>query len=137
MMVRVAGVAAQLSAAAEGYDIGVTELHHRGKKDSPSGTAIMLAEQIRSAVSDKTEIQTETLHRQISPEELHVASGRIGSIPGTHTVYLDSEADTIELTHRARSRGGFALGAVKAAEWISAREGIHPVQDFFDDLFRI
>ena len=97
----------------------------------------MLANEIRAAASDKTAIQTETLHRQISSEELHVASGRIGSIPGTHTVYFDSEADTIELTHRARSRGGFAVGAVKAAEWITTREGIHPVQDFFDDLFRI
>lgn len=137
MAVRIATVAARLANATASYDTGVFELHHTGKKDSPSGTAIMLAEAIASVTDSKTEINTETMHRQIRPEEMHVASGRIGSIPGTHTVYFDSAADTIELTHRARSRGGFALGAVHAAEWIAEQDGVHHVSDFFDALFAL
>ncbi len=137
MTVRIASIAAKLAAAAEVYDVGLVELHHTGKKDSPSGTAIMIAEEILAGMKSKSAIQEETLHRRISAEELHTASARIGSIPGTHTVYFDSPADTIELTHRARDRSGFALGAVRAAEWITTRSGVHPVRDFFDDLFRL
>ena len=95
----------------------------------------MLAEKVLHAERTKTSIQTETLHRRIEPEELHVTSARVGSIPGTHTAYFDSLADTVELTHRARNRHGFAVGAVKAAEWIVATGGVHPVGDFFDHLF--
>lgn len=137
MTVRIAAYAARLSTAAGSYDAGLVELHHTGKKDSPSGTAIMLAEAMREVTEGKSEIQTETLHRQIRPEEMHVVSGRIGSIPGTHTVYFDSTADTVELTHRARNRGGFALGAVQAAEWIIHQRGVHQVSDFFDALFTV
>ncbi|MFA7566497.1 MAG: 4-hydroxy-tetrahydrodipicolinate reductase [Alkalispirochaeta sp.] len=137
MTVRIAAFSARLADAAGSYDLGLVELHHTGKKDSPSGTAIMLAEEILAAVDAKRSIQTETLHRQIQPEELHTASARIGSIPGTHTLYLDSPADTVELTHRARNRGGFALGAVQAAEWIVQQRGVHPVSTFFDDLFQL
>lgn len=136
MTVRIASFAAKLANAAEAYDVGLVELHHTGKKDSPSGTAIMIANELLAAMEKKQKIQEETLHRQISEEELHAASARIGSIPGTHTVYFDSPADTIELTHRARSRSGFALGAVRTAEWITTQTGVHPVGDFFDDLFR-
>jgi 4-hydroxy-tetrahydrodipicolinate reductase len=135
MFIRIARHAARLAERTGEYDGAVFELHHRGKQDSPSGTALMIADAIQAEMTDKQQIQTETLHRRISPEELHVASGRVGSIPGTHTVYLDSTADTVELTHRARSRQGFAVGAVQAAEWIASRSGIHPVEAFFDDLF--
>ena len=137
MTVRVAAYTARLASATGSYDTGLVELHHSGKKDSPSGTAIMLAEAMKDVTGGKSEIRTETLHRRIRPEEMHVASGRIGSIPGTHTVYFDSAADTVELTHRARNRGGFALGAVQAAEWIINERGVHPVSDFFDALFAV
>jgi 4-hydroxy-tetrahydrodipicolinate reductase len=137
MTVRIAAYAARLASATGSYDTGLFELHHTGKKDSPSGTAIMLAEAMLDVTAGKSEIQPETLHRQIKSEEMHVASGRIGSIPGTHTVYFDSPADTVELTHRARNRGGFALGAVQAAEWIIDQRGVHPVSDFFDALFTV
>lgn len=135
MFIRIARHAARLAERTGEYDGAVFELHHRGKQDSPSGTALMIAEAMRAEMKDKQQIQTETLHRRIGPEELHVASGRLGSIPGTHTVYFDSVADTVELTHRARSRQGFAVGAVQAAEWIASRRGVFPVEAFFDDLF--
>jgi 4-hydroxy-tetrahydrodipicolinate reductase len=60
----------------------------------------------------------DTLDRPPRPEELHFPSLRMGSVPGTHSLYFDSTADTIELTHTARSREGFARGAVRAAEWL-------------------
>ncbi len=136
LFVRLARYAARLSARTGEYDAALVELHHRRKKDSPSGTALMVAEALKEEFPDKTEIQPETLHRRVKPEELHVIAGRVGSVPGTHTVILDSVADTVELTHRARSRQGFAVGAVQAAEWITEQTGIHPVEAFFDDMFQ-
>lgn len=131
---RVVAFAAQLSDRVGGYDPALVEFHHRGKQDSPSGTALMLAREVLARTADKRTIQTETLHRLPERHELHVVSGRAGSIPGTHTVLFDSEADTVELTHRARNRGGFALGAVMAAEWITDRTGIFPASRFFDEF---
>jgi len=63
-----------------------------------------------------------------------VASVRGGEVPGIHTVLLDSLNDTVEITHSARSRGGFALGAVRAAEWLAGRKGMFTVDDFIADL---
>ena len=136
LFVRLAAYAQRLAERAGGYDSGMVELHHRGKKDSPSGTALMIARHMLAEQSTKTRVHPETLHRGIEDEELHVVSGRIGHTPGTHTVYLDSQADTVELTHRARSRAGFARGAVLAAEWLQQNPGVHPVEDFFQDLYR-
>jgi len=116
------------------YDIMVQEYHHTRKKDSPSGTALTLAEKILSVNQAKTEIVSECLHRQIKPHELHVGSVRGGSIPGIHTVTLDSPADTIALTHSARNRSGFATGAVMALEWLQGRKGFFTVDDFIEDL---
>ncbi len=118
----------------EDYDIMVNEYHHKRKKDSPSGTAITTAEKIIANLDRKTVIQTETLDRAIEDNELHVGSVRGGWIPGIHTVTMDSEADTIEITHNARSRGGFALGAVRAMEWVAGKNGFFSVDDFINDI---
>ena len=101
------------------YDIATWEAHHNQKADSPSGTAITIAETILANTKKKTEIVTDAFHEKPKPEQLHVSSTRCGSIPGTHTVFFDSKADTIEITHRARSREGFAMGAVHALERLS------------------
>lgn len=98
------------------YDISSWEMHHNQKADSPSGTAIDIAKKIIENSSVKKEMVTDAFHEKPRPEQLHVSSTRCGSTPGTHTVWFDSSADTIELTHRARNREGFALGAVVAAE---------------------
>ena len=74
------------------------------------------------------------LDRPIATDELHVASVRGGEVPGIHTVLLDSLFDTVEITHSARSRGGFALGAVRAAEWLIGRKGLFTVDDFITEL---
>jgi 4-hydroxy-tetrahydrodipicolinate reductase len=122
--------AASLFNAFDTYDLLVQEAHHARKKDSPSGTALSLAERLLGQLDRKSEIVSETLHRAIQPHEIHVSSVRGGSVPGTHTVTFDSAADSIEVTHRARNRSGFATGAVLAAEWISGRSGMYTVDDF-------
>ncbi len=117
------------------YDIMLYELHHANKKDSPSGTARKIGEEILAAVERKKKITTERLDRKVEPEELHIGSVRGGSINGIHSVVLDSPADTVELTHSARNRSGFALGAVMAAEWLKNKTGFFTVDDFLEEIF--
>ncbi|HZX19530.1 MAG TPA: 4-hydroxy-tetrahydrodipicolinate reductase [archaeon] len=118
------------------YDVGGIELHHNKKADSPGGTAKALAEIIKKNIKRKNKIVYEMVDGQIKPEELHFASARIGFIPGTHKIIMDSNADTIELTHTARNRDGFALGAIFAAEWIRKKTGFYSVDDFMDELMK-
>jgi 4-hydroxy-tetrahydrodipicolinate reductase len=126
--------ASELANSSPEYDILGFEVHHKRKKDSPSGTALSLAKIITASHSRQKKLVTERLDRRIAPDELHFASLRGGEFPGTHTVLIDSAFDTVELTHRARSRGGFALGAVRAAEWLAGRKGIFEVSDFIRDI---
>jgi 4-hydroxy-tetrahydrodipicolinate reductase len=116
------------------YDIMGWEVHHKRKKDSPSGTALSLARLVTAKSARQKKLVTERLDRALAPDELHFASVRGGEVPGTHTLLVDSAFDTIELTHRARSRGGFALGAVRAAEWLAGKRGVFEVDDFIKDI---
>jgi len=118
----------------EDYDVYGIEYHHSRKKDSPSGTAKKLGEIILEEISRKKELQTEKLDRQIKKEELHFASVRSGEFPGTHEIGFDSEADTIKLIHTARSRKGFALGAIKAAEFIKDKKGFYTIEDMLKEV---
>lgn len=118
----------------EEYDCLVHEYHHNQKADSPSGTAEMLGKMIVDRLGRKSRIETEAMHSRIDSEALHVSSTRGGFIPGTHTVQFDSMVDTIELTHRARNREGFASGAVRAAAWIAGRQGVYTIDDMFSEL---
>ena len=118
------------------YDVFVYEGHHNQKIDSPSGTAIALGDIILKNIERKKKLVFDKIDRKILPEELHVASFRAGYIPGTHVVGFDSEADTIELKHTARSRAGFALGALLAAQWIKNKKGFYTMQDFMTDFFK-
>ncbi len=127
---------ARLFDKAKDYDAFVFESHHNQKIDSPSGTAKAIADIMLKNMERKKKAIFEKLDRKILPEELHVASVRAGYIPGTHVVGFDSEADTIELKHTARSRAGFALGALVAAEWIKDRKGFYTMQDFMSDFFK-
>lgn len=102
------------------YDIAVTEVHHNQKADSPSGTALEIANIILNNTKKKNEVWADAFHERPKPEDLHVSSTRVGNVPGTHTVIIDGPADTIELTHRARGREGFALGAVRSLERVVA-----------------
>lgn len=131
---RLAERAAALAANLEEYDLLIHEMHHRGKKDSPSGTALTLVDRVLRQVPRKREFVTDRLDRAPEPQELHVSSTRGGSIPGTHMLLLDAEADSIEVRHTARNRGGFALGAVRAAEWVVGKRGLHEVDEFIEAL---
>ncbi len=104
------------------YDAYMCEEHHRAKKDAPSGTALNLLDLMRPHLSNPN---------------LNIASVRAGSIPGTHVVGFDSEADTIILEHRARSRQGFAEGAVLAARWIAGRKGFYDFRQVFREIVGI
>lgn len=129
--------AAELIADLPDYDIMVTEYHHKMKKDSPSGTAISTGERILKGCPRKKTMQFEKLDRPVEDSELHVASVRGGHIPGIHRVYLDSPADTVEISHTARDRSGFALGAVMAVEWLKDKKGFFSVDDFVKDFFKL
>lgn len=118
------------------YDVHLHEFHHKFKVDSPSGTALETANIVLDGSSIKKKIVSESLQRAPEPEELHVTATRGGQHPGTHMVIWDSTFDTIELKHTARSRDGFALGAVIAAEFIATKHlaGLLPFTDIFDEL---
>jgi 4-hydroxy-tetrahydrodipicolinate reductase len=111
------------------YDPYVHEIHHREKVDSPSGTALSLARILVDGIERKKQILAKPPEGKISPEMLHVSSTRAGLFAGTHTVGFDSEADMIELRHVAKSRRGFALGALAAARWLRGRKGVYTMDD--------
>ncbi len=113
-----------------GYDAYIVEAHHRGKKDFPSGTALRISEAVLSGLPSKTKVASELPRAEaISPDTLYISSIRAGAITGTHTVGFDSEEDSIELTHQAKNRRGFASGAVRAAEWIVGRSGLYRFEE--------
>jgi 4-hydroxy-tetrahydrodipicolinate reductase len=109
------------------YDVSMKEIHHIHKKDSPSGTALTLANDILSSLSRKDR----WVHAPASSaQELAIESEREGEVPGTHSVRWSSGIDEIELTHTAHSRTGFALGALKVAEWLPGKQGILGMDDY-------
>jgi len=114
---RLVSEAARLFKNEKEYGAWAWEIHHITKKDAPSGTLIKLVEQMKTAGFDRA---------------VDSSSNRAGAHPGTHEIGFDSAADTITLRHTARSREGFARGALKAAQWIIGRKGFY---EFSDVLF--
>jgi 4-hydroxy-tetrahydrodipicolinate reductase len=124
----------------ENYNVRMDETHHIHKLDSPSGTAITLAETILSELDSKTG-WTETaaptpqpnidkaLPTEAPADRLGITAYRRDEVPGTHTIIYDSEVDTITFTHEAKSRAGFALGAVVAAEFLAGKKGVYTMSD--------
>ena len=117
---------ARLMARQSEYDVAIEEIHHTQKKDAPSGTAISLAEQVLQEVASKTKWVN---HASQQAGELAITSKRIDPAPGTHSVKYSSAVDDIEIIHTAHSRGGFALGAILAAEFIHDKKGMFSMQD--------
>jgi len=114
---RIADFAAELFSKFSDYEAFIEEQHHSRKLDSPSGTALKLKE-----VASK--------HENVGD----IASTRAGNIPGTHTVGFDGPADQIALMHTARSREGFAIGAILAAEWIVGKKGFYEFAEVMDEI---
>ncbi|MBN2067545.1 MAG: 4-hydroxy-tetrahydrodipicolinate reductase [Candidatus Diapherotrites archaeon] len=117
------------------YDVSGLEIHHKGKKDSPSGTARAIEKILLERIARKKRAVEGKLDRKIEGDELHFASLRTGNVPGTHSVLFDSIADSIELTHTARNRQGFALGALQAAKWVKGKKGFYSIDDMMKELF--
>ena len=110
----------------EGYDVSLKEIHHKEKKDSPSGTAITLAEQVLESVQRKKRWVNQP---NPSLENLLITSERVDPAPGTHIVTYSSAIDNIEIIHTAHNRKGFASGAVLAARFIQGKKGIFSMKD--------
>ncbi|MCX2680711.1 4-hydroxy-tetrahydrodipicolinate reductase [Galbibacter sp. EGI 63066] len=106
------------------YDVSIEETHHTQKLDAPSGTAITLAE----GVIDNTH-KTGWKLDKAAENEIQITAKREPEVPGTHTITYNSDVDTIDITHTAHSREGFALGAVIAAEWIIGKTGVFSMKD--------
>jgi 4-hydroxy-tetrahydrodipicolinate reductase len=115
-------VAARAAELFRGFDYAafVEEAHHSRKRDAPSGTAIKLRDILKEAYGS----------------DVPVASTRAGHIPGTHRVGFDSAADTITLTHTARSREGFAAGALVAARWIQGKTGVYEFSETLEEMLK-
>ncbi|MFL6213280.1 MAG: 4-hydroxy-tetrahydrodipicolinate reductase [Blastocatellia bacterium] len=117
LMFKIARYSARLFSRFESHEPFITEAHHQFKKDAPSGTAIFLKREVEAEYN----------------RDVPTASVRAGFIPGTHTVGFDSEADTLVVTHTARSRAGFADGAIIAAQWINGRRGFYEFSEIIDE----
>lgn len=115
---RIVSQAAKLLSNVDGYGTFIEEEHHMRKKDAPSGTALRL----------------QALMNEFIKTEIPVASVRAGHIPGTHKIGFDSAADQITLTHTARSRAGFAAGALMAAHWVVGKKGVFEFSDVIDEI---
>ena len=110
------------------YSINVEEIHHTKKLDTPSGTAITLAEGIINNTS-KRDWQLKERQTQINAETILIEAKRVPDVPGTHIISYESQIDSIEIKHTAHNRKGFALGAVIAAEWLNNKIGIYTMKD--------
>ena len=117
---RIVGHAASLMAGLDQYQAFIEEEHHSRKRDAPSGTALKLKDLMAEHIK----------------AEIPIASVRAGHIPGTHRVGFDSAADQITLTHMARSREGFAAGALLAARWIIGRKGVFEFSEVIDEILK-
>jgi 4-hydroxy-tetrahydrodipicolinate reductase len=115
---RIVKHASQLFSGVPGYAPFIEEAHHSRKRDAPSGTALRLREMMSEYLT----------------VEIPTSSTRAGFIPGTHRVGFDSEADQITLKHTARSRQGFASGALFAARWVIGRKGVYEFGEVVDEI---
>jgi len=118
------------------YDVAGMEMHHKEKVDAPSGTARALSEIIVKNFMGKKKAEFYPKNEKRPADSFHFTSLRCGRIPGTHTLLFDSAEDTIELTHQARTREGFARGALLAAEWTRQESGILAFKDVMESLMR-
>ncbi len=120
------------------YDVMINETHHTVKKDHPSGTALSLAKQIMNEIVKKEKIKdrlmfdNQTPSQSTKPNELLIESHREGDVMGDHTVRYENVIDIIEIKHSAKSRYGFARGALLAAEWLVGKKGIYTLDDILN-----
>ncbi len=122
LFIKMLSMAATIIAPFDSYDVGGMEIHHNQKADAPSGTAQLIRDELQKLIPRKT-------------NQIDFSSLRVGSVPGTHSIIFDSPVDTITLTHAARNREGFAIGAIHAAEWIIGKKGLFTLDDLLGDVY--
>lgn len=125
---------AKLMAPLAAYSPELMEIHHIHKLDHPSGTAISLAKDIESG-SGRIEAWTES-EKEVNESTMLIKHEREGEVPGTHIVSWESPVDSITIEHRAKSRDGFAVGAVMAAEWVADKKGFLDMTQFMNHLLK-
>jgi 4-hydroxy-tetrahydrodipicolinate reductase len=119
----------------EGWDVAIEEIHHRGKADAPSGTARALAQRLQHALNPPREaVYPAPADHRLPEHQFAIGVLRLGGEFGTHRLLLDGPYDWIEITHRAKSRDGFAYGAVRAAEWLRGRTGFYHFQEVLNEI---
>jgi len=117
----------------EGWDLAIEEIHHRAKADAPSGTARALAQRLQQTLGKAWSAHLPEQGR-LPEDQFHVSAVRVGHEFGTHRLLLDGPYDFIELTHRAKSREGFAYGAVRASEWLRGRKGFFAFNEVLNEI---
>jgi 4-hydroxy-tetrahydrodipicolinate reductase len=113
------------------YDVSITEIHHVHKLDAPSGTAISLANDVIAGLDRKDKWE---LNQAGSPSTIKITAVREDEVPGTHIITYESDIDSIEISHLAKSRRGLALGAVVAAEFIQGKKGVFSMQEMMKGI---
>jgi len=125
MFTKIVERAAELLNHRPEYDVSIQEKHHNEKVDSPSGTALLLANTLLKTIERKKRVTSE----RPKEDELLISAHRMGSVAGIHSVQIDSLSDTITLTHTAHSRDGFAMGALQAAKWLEGKKGFYHLKE--------
>ena len=118
---------AKIMSKFDSYKVEMEEIHHTQKLDAPSGTAITLA----NGIIENSNYNSWTLDKS-KENEIHIDAKRIDSVPGTHSVFYNSQVDSIEIKHTAHSREGFALGSIIAAEWLQNKKGVFTMRDVLE-----
>ena len=119
---------AKMMSKFKNYSASMEEIHHTQKLDAPSGTAISLAK----GIIENTDYTNWTLDANPKENEISIEALRIENVPGTHSIFYNSEVDTIEIKHTAHSRDGFALGSIIAAEWLVEKKGVFTMKDVLE-----
>lgn len=131
-------ILAKMMSEHDDYDVMIEEIHHLEKRDHPSGTAITLAKQIMNEIKSKTTYKDRLIYKEnnpsqsVKPHELLIESKRVDNVTGDHTVFYESMIDEIVISHKAKSRYGFARGALMAAEWIQGKKGLFTMEDILN-----
>lgn len=131
-------ILAKMMAEQDDYDVMIEEIHHTEKKDHPSGTALTLVNQILAESKIKDSYKGRLIYNEntpsqsLKPNELLIESKRVADVTGDHFVKYESVIDGIEIRHVAKSRYGFAKGAVMAAEWLIGKKGIYTMEDILN-----
>ncbi len=119
---------AKMMSKFKNYSASMEEIHHTQKLDAPSGTAISLAK----GIIENSDYTNWTMDANPKENEISIEALRIENVPGTHSVFYNSEVDTIEIKHTSHSRDGFALGSIIAAEWLVGKKGVFTMKDVLE-----